>query len=197
MKDDEIHIIYFDQSVKKYGQYEIARPAYLRSDSRVVRIGDIVYNYKDTSFYNSHADISGVRIHNRLIFPLSIYHKGMRLGQVEADDGTSYMTGARNSVYLDNDTHGFRIGDELEFRLTEGKKYATVMLTDNYMSDIFVGVINQKYNPPTPDVYAYRVDAPDINGFTYYEHPTTSGYSRFAKGTTAYQTYKTNPSAPF
>lgn len=161
--------------------YEILRPIFISPTTRTIRIGDIVYDTKDMSYYNSHADISGIRFHNRTTFPIEIWNKGRKIGQMQADDGTGYMSGSPNSVYLNNDGNGFRLGEEITFYLPHLKReWTSVSLNDNYISDMYVGTINQKFNPPNPDTYAYRIDAPNHVGYTFYE-PVTG-----------YRTQKTN-----
>jgi hypothetical protein len=158
--------------------YEIARPVFLSPTTRTIRIGDVVYNNLDMSYYNSHADISGIRFHNRITFPIEIWNKGRKIGQVKPDDGTGYMSGSPNSVYLNNDGNGFRLGEEITFYLPHIKQvWTSSILNDNYVSDIYVGVINQKFTPPNPDTYAYRIDAPDNTGYTFYE-PVTAYISQ-------------------
>jgi len=187
-EEDIIHVLYPDYKSKsdEFPYFEITRPALLRTDSRTVRIGDVVYGERDTNYHNSHADLAGVRIHNHTTIPLDIYHHKFKLGSVEGDEGTTYMSGTPNSVYLDNDRNGFRIGDELTFVFRYNRqKFNSILLMDPYIGDIYVGVINQKFTMPNPDVFGYRVDAPNITGITYYD--SRSGYI----------SEKSNPYAPF
>jgi hypothetical protein len=164
----EVHVLFDPHGNGK--AVEICRPEFLRSDTRMVRIGDIVYDEQDMTYLNSHADIAGLRIINNIVIPLDIYHHGRRLGQVQGDDGIGYMFGSPNTIYLDNVNYGFRIGDEITFVFAyNNKKYATVVLNDNFMNNIYVGRINQKFTPPNPDIFAYRIDAPNVTGITYYE----------------------------
>lgn len=167
-KGQSWHVLYFYGKNSKL--YEILRPEFVSLSTRTVRIGDVVYDTKDTSYYNSHADISGIRFHNRTTFPLQIFNKGRKIGETQPDDGTNFMSGLPNSVYLNNDGNGFRIGEEITFYLPHVKKvWSSIILNDNYVSDIYVGVINQKFNPPNPDTYNYRIDAPNHTGLTFYE----------------------------
>lgn len=164
-------------------QYAITRAATLRGDSRVVKIGDIVYEDR-VAFTNGidiHHDIIGIRIHNHLTMPVDIYHKGNMIATIEGDDGTSFMSGSPNSVYLDNQRFGFEIGDEIGFIFrADQKKYAVITLTDNFTSDIIIGMTTQKdAGWPVQDRYSYRVSEPNITGTTYFEQVT--GYDTSSK----------------
>jgi hypothetical protein len=180
--DDVIHVIYTSTDGK---DYEILRPESLIDDSRIVNIGSIVYDEKHNNYFNSHNDISGIRINNRLSMPIEIYYHNMKIGETMGDDGMDYNSGSKNSVYLDNNYKGFRLGDELKFVLKfNNKEIGTVMLYDNYIKNIYVGVINQKFTPPSNDTFAYRIDSPSYTGITYFE-PIGGSYT----------THKTNPRA--
>lgn len=156
--------------------YEITRPVTLFYDSRVAKIGDVVQNGKDTTTtIRSHADISGIRIHNRLGIPLNITFDGNIIATVEKDDGTDFMMGTPNSVFINNNSRGFRFGDVLAFSFRNGTKYCEVILNDNYLSDIYVGVINQKFAEPIRDYYSYDIHL-DINGLKYFDKNKTAYY---------------------
>lgn len=181
---DEIHILRpvgsnssaaLDPSSKKplFGvkSYEIARPVWLFGDSRTVIIGDIVY--EDRVAFTNGVDIShdmiGLRIHNHLTMGIDIYYKGLKIAQVSGDDGTSFMAGSPNSVYLNNERFGFNIDDEISFVFTyDQKPYAKIRLIDNYTSDIIIGETTQKFVPAIQDMFGYRVNEPNINGLRYY-----------------------------
>jgi hypothetical protein len=156
-------------------QYQIARSVNLFSDSRVVKIGDIVYEdqVSVTNTKDIHHDIIGIRFHNHLTMPIDIYHKGNRIGSVAADDGTNFMAGSPNSVYLNNERHGFEIGDQIGFIFShDQKKYATITLIDNYTSDIIIGMTTQHFVAPLQDAYSYRVDTPNITGLKRFDQVT-------------------------
>lgn len=172
----QINITYRDHQPGSQAEYEIIRPEYLLADSRVVRIGDVVNESKDMSTtQRTHTDIVGVRVHNRLTTPLCIFHRKLKIGRVAGDDGTSApLSGSPGSVYLNNDRNGFRLGDILEIRSETGNiKYGEVVMHDNYISDIHIGVITQHFVPTQQDMYAYRIDGPNINGTKYFE-PTVA-----------------------
>jgi hypothetical protein len=175
-KDYEIHVLY--QPLGDCGpEFEILRPEFLFDDSRMVRIGDAMHEVKTTTWtQRSHTDIPGIRVHNRLTIPLDIYYHGNKIGAMGGDDGTnSPMSGSPGSVYLTNDNNGFRIGDELGFVFHyNGAKYCVVKINDNYMSDLYIGLINQHFVPTLADMYSYRVDAPNITGLSYFDQ--TTGY---------------------
>lgn len=170
-KGYEIHVLYQCGGP----QYEILRSEFLFDDSRVVRIGDAAHEAKTNTWtQRTHTDIVGIRIHNRLTIPLDIYYQGNKIGHVAGDDGTNApMSGSPGSVYLTNDNYGFKIGDELEFVFHYNQlKYCTVKIHDNYISDIYIGVINQHYVPTIQDMYSYRVDEPNITGLVYFDQIT-------------------------
>lgn len=164
----QINITYTDHQP----EYEIIRPEFLIGDSRVVRIGDVVNESKDMLYtQRTHTDISGIRVHNRLTIPLCIYHRNLKIGRIAGDDGTEApLSGSPGSVYLNNDGNGFRLGDILEIRLEIGNlKYGEVTIHDNYISDIYIGAITQHFVPTIQDMYAYRIDGPNISGIKYFE----------------------------
>jgi hypothetical protein len=178
-QDVEIHVIYNDP-LARGTSFEIARPVFLLEDGRDVRLGDVVYEEKYTStVQRSHSDIMGLRFHNHTTIPISIYSHGSRLADIAGDDGTSYMAGSKNSAYLTNANLGFNIGDELSIHFNglpnagpKGTKWCTVMVNDNYMSEVYVGETNQKFSAPVQDMYSYRVNEQDINGLKYYKNVT-------------------------
>ena len=172
----EIHVLFQPERCKG-PEYEITRPIFLFDDSRTIRIGDAVHEEKtNTLTQRTHTDIMGIRVHNRLTIPLDIYYKGAKIGAVAGDDGTDApMSGSPGSVYLTNDSNGFRIGDELGFVFHyNNARYCTVKIHDNYISDIYIGVVNQHYVPTIQDMYSYRVDSPTITGLKYFDQ--VSGY---------------------
>ena len=173
-KDLEIHVL-FPELQGSQRAYEFTRPTYLTTESRLVRIGDIVYKEGDSNAKGLSGDIPGIRVVNHLAIPLDIWYHKMRIAQVRGDDGTEYMGGSPNSVYINNNRDGFRLGDELSFVFAYNQRqYASVLLNDNYLREMHVGVTNQKFTPPDPDTYAYRLDAPTHTGITFYE--TTEAY---------------------
>jgi len=173
-----IHVSYLYKTKNGMKLFEILRPEFISPSTRMIRIGDVVYDNKDTSYYNSHADISGIRFHNRTTFPIEIWNKGKMLGRAAPDDGTNFMSGSPGSVYLNNDANGFRIGEKITFKLPHiNREWCSIILNDNYVSDVYVGVINQKFTPPMPDTYNYRIDAPPKTGYTFYE-PVTGYITR-------------------
>lgn len=196
---DEIHIlrpvgsnggVALDTSSKKTKQYEIARPVWLFGDSRTVIIGDIVY--EDRVAFTNGVDIShdmiGLRIHNHLTMGIDIYYKGLKIAQISGDDGTSFMAGSPNSVYLNNERFGFNIDDEISFVFTyDQKPYAKIRLIDNYTSDIIIGETTQKFVPAMQDMFGYRVNKPNINGLRYYgvNADVSSGSSAYANVSSA------------
>lgn len=194
--DDEIHILrpttptgvgfVTRPAARTTKQYEIARPVWLFADSRLVRIGDIVY--EDRVAFSNAVDIShdmiGLRIHNHLTMGLDIYYKGLKIAQIEGDDGTSFMSGSPNSVYLNNERFGFNIDDEISFVFTyDQKPYAKIRLIDNYTSDIIVGQTTQKFVPAIQDMFAYRIDEPNVNGTRYFDQVTAYTTTGRASGT--------------
>ena len=189
---DEIHVLRpivtpgANPAAKTTKQYEIARPVWLFADSRTVNIGDIVY--EDRIAFTNGIDIShdmiGIRIHNHLTMGLDIYYKGLKIAQIEGDDGTSFMAGSPNSVYLNNERFGFNIDDEISFVFTyDQKPYAKIRLIDNYTSDIIVGQTTQKFVPAIQDMFGYRIDEPNVNGIRYFDQVTAYTTTGRASGT--------------
>lgn len=184
-KGDRIHILYPDRSSvpptmkDEAPQYQILRSVDLFDDSREVRIGDVVYNDRDTSTKDIHHDIIGIRVHNHTTFPLEVFYQGKHIGSTAGDDGTSFMSGSPNSVYLNNDRFGFELGSTMSFAFRDGCRsipYASVVLIDNYISDINVGVITQKFVAGRGnDIFSYRIDEPVITGEPRFE--TVTGYT--------------------
>lgn len=164
----QINITYSDRDV----EYEILRPEFLLADSRNVRIGDVVSEDKDASLtQRTHTDITGFRVHNRLVIPICIYYKNMKIGRIAGDDGTDApFSGTPGSVYLNNDRNGFKLGDILEIRSEINNiKYGEITIHDNYISDIYIGVITQHFVPTIQDMYSYRIDSPNAGGIKYFE----------------------------
>jgi hypothetical protein len=189
--DIEIHITYVPGG-NQGPEYEILESINLLADARVIRIGDVVYEEKtNTLVQRSHSDISGIRVHNKIGIPVRIYFKGVRLAMVDKSDGTGFQAGSPSTVYLNNDTRGFNIGDKLELRLVfnvadslkdgitfdprlevkTGRSmelpWCTLTVSDNYMSDMYLGVINQHYTIPIQDMYSYRAGSPNYSGLKY------------------------------
>jgi hypothetical protein len=168
----DLHVTYKTGDV----EYEILRPVTLFYDSRSVRIGDVVQDSRDTTTtIRTHCDISGIRVHNHIGIPLNISFLGNIVASVEKDNGTSFMMGSPNSVFLNNDGRGFRFGDVLSFSFRDGTKYCDVQIIDNYMSDIYVGTIQQKFVEQLRDYYSYNPYL-DINALKYFDRNVTAYY---------------------
>lgn len=177
---DEIHVFWPDYHSKTFPkkslmakpvEYEITRPVFLFDDSRTVKIGDIVYQdvLSTSPMIDIHHDIVGIRFHNHLSFPIEIWARGVRIGMMAGDDGTNFMSGSPNSVYLNNDRFGFKIGDEISFVFANDHvAYATIKIIDNYTSDIIVGETTQHFVMANQDRFSYRVDEDNITGTRYY-----------------------------
>lgn len=161
-KDDEIHTLFSPISIFNSPIFamtpssllEILRPIFIRNDNpSVLKFGDVTYDEKYTNYFNSHADISGIRFHNHTLFPLGIYFQGAKIAACDIDNNTDFMNGSRNSVYVDNNRRGFRLGDAIELNFIFSQKtnnglmfkeipYTTLYLNDNYTKNIFVGDVN-------------------------------------------------------
>lgn len=179
-------------------EYEILEPITLLGDAKTIRIGDVVYEEKtNTLVQRSHSDISGIRVHNKVGIPVRIYYNGMRLALVHEDDGTGFQAGSPGTVYLNNDTKGFNIGDKLELRFVFNREdserdgvipkvrgaevrsafeavprrfevpWCTVGIADNYMSDMYIGVMSQHVTQPIQDMFSYRAGTPNFSGLKY------------------------------
>lgn len=177
-KDDQIHVVFTMADQKSY---KIIRPVHLFTDSRMVKIGDIVYEDIYDNRKDIHHDIIGIRIVNHLLLPIDVYHKGNKIGSIAGDDNLSYQSGSPNSVYLNNEWNGFQIGDEIGFVFPKGVKglpqnFASVQIIDTYTRTINVGVINQHFNLAIQDSYSYRIDDDSITGLTYFDTQIKSAY---------------------
>lgn len=182
---DEIHVM---RPVNPHNpntqQVEFARPVFLLTDTRTVKIGDIVY--EDRGSFTNGIDIShdaiGLRIHNHLAAGIDVFWKGLRIAQIAADDGTGFMAGSPNSVYLNNERFGFNIDDIISFSFTaDGIKYASIRLIDNWTSDIIVGQTTQKFVSARQDMYGYRVNGPDVNGIRYFDDVSKGAYGNIGR----------------
>lgn len=157
--EDVLHV--FTSPEGKDGpDYEILRPVKLRLTDRMIRIGDVTYSDKHSGsrWVSSERDINSVRIHNRTTMPLDVYFRGGVIARIDGDDGMSYMAGSPNNVYVDNAGRGFQLEDELGFAFQYNKKQiGSVTLTDNFTTDIYVGVVTQNTQVPYPDISSYHI----------------------------------------
>jgi hypothetical protein len=193
-KGDAIHVLLPTNKLNPRSttsnQFKILRPTYLFDDSREIRIGDIVYEDR-VAFapgIDIHHDIIGLRIHNHITMPVNVFYKGENIAKIAGDDGTNFMAGSPNSVYLNNERFGFMIGDELSFVFVhDGKKYASVKIIDNYTSDIILGEITQHFVGAIQDMFSYRVNEPNINGLRYYD--TVTAYTSLGRTAGIYTPY--------
>lgn len=177
-KNDSIHVMRFLMINGRMQEYEILRPVFLFEDSREVKIGNIMSEYQvnKSETIDIWHDIVGIRIHNHISMPIDVYFKGKRIAGIAKDDGTGFMAGSPNSVYLNNERKGFQIGDTIEFVFShDNLPYASAKIIDNYTSDIILGVINQHFVATRQDFYSYRIDEPNITGLRYFNNVT--GYS--------------------
>ena len=152
---------------------ELTRSTTLDDDSRTVKIGDVVFEEAtNTMVQRSHADLSGIRFHNQLSIPLEIHLEGKvpaHLANIGPDDGTDYHAGSLNSVYVNNDANGFHLGDEILITVKGGcPQLYSIRISDNYMSDVYIGKVTQKNNIPIQDQYSYKIDKPNEMGLKYY-----------------------------
>ena len=189
--------------------YNITHPHTLRYDKPVVRLGDIIYESKSPTFYTYSAnDISGLWFHNNLPMKVEVWKDEKKIGVIGGYDGaTSYLGGSGAKLYLDNDAYGFRLGDKLEFRLFPNSRlYGTLTLTDNFATDVHLGVINalafgvpaQTVLPVTPDTFTYRIDGThEISGTTFFTNAATGDRSTGSGDRAAYETVRTSPHAFF
>lgn len=148
-----------------------------RMDSRKIIIGDIGYtsNTGMREVY-SNSQIRGIRIHNHISLPISIYFKGINLAKIEGNNGLSYHAGGKSVVFVDNDRNGFMIGDVLSIKvlvttpeIRSGKvgselPYLDVAFTDQAFSDLHVGLITQNSTQGPNDLYAYSLKYPSMTG---------------------------------
>ncbi len=159
---------------KSKKKFYLAMPVHiLRSNQKYIKLGDVVYRSSGggREHFTSYADISGLMLHNELMFPLNIFFKGNLVGVIGARDGMTYLGGSAASRYIDNNRAGYRLGDKITFGYSmEGNKDTlfTITLTDNHVHHVYIGKIDAGYFQNYPDTYAYSVDYPPQTGYTYY-----------------------------
>lgn len=186
---------YVDPKTGDVKRYLAMEPYNVSETMKYLRVGTTgsQMNHSNLEYQNSdNADINGVMIHNRLVFPIDIYYKGNLVAQAGSNDRMSPLGGSQSSVYVDNNRQGMRLGDTLYFTYSlppekgGNKPMYTIVLNDNKMTDIYVGIVNGNPNTFVPyDTYAYSVDRPVFSGMKFYP-PAGRGYS-----------FVTNPGSAF
>jgi len=187
VEGDQVHV-----SILSKGRYfQLTDPITLIGDTRVIKIGDVVYKETtNTLVQRSHSDIMGLRIHNHLPMRIDVYwtpgdknaslRKGggqplllAHIGGSNGTDSTTGMSGAISSSFIMNDRFGFNIGDMLSFIFSDSVSAGPngpgvkVMISDNYMSEVHVGMVTQSFNPAIRDMFSYRINTPNILGSPY------------------------------
>lgn len=157
----------------KEAEHQIMPTHTFQSQWKRLRLGDVLYRSWDggRQYFTSYADLSGLMLHNHLLFPLNVYFKGNLIGQMTGYDGMTYLGGSGASLYVDNDRDGFRLGDQLTFGYSfpgNEETLFTVTLTDNHAYHVHIGKIGVGQPNPEPDTYAYSVNLPPQTGYTYY-----------------------------
>jgi hypothetical protein len=137
-------------------------------------IGSIVsaqggYN-RDIHF---NGDISSVRIHNMLAWPILLHLNGKKVAYIDKNNelGT-YRHGDQITaphIYFDNSNKGLKINDVFEIEIVENgtgnaRKWKTFVISDRYISEIFIGQPTTQVSAHNPkEVYFYRLDGNKIN----------------------------------
>ena len=147
---DELHVLYKTDGSKR----DFIEPFYLFSHTNIVNIGDVLTESKaQTATQRSHSDIMGIRFHNMISVPVDVYHRNMKLATI------ANRNSEHNSIFATNERFGFNVGDELSFSLHIGDKilpYCTVKIDDDRISDIYIGKINQNFEPSMKEQVIYR-----------------------------------------
>lgn len=173
---DQLFVMYRRKTGTKEQQNKLhlAMPHHVfQTQWKRVKIGDVVYRSWDggRQYFTSYADLSGLMLHNHLMFPLNVYFKGNLIGQMRGYDGMTYLGGSSASLYVDNDRAGFRLGDQLTFGYSmPGNEdlLFTITLNDNHAYHVYIGRIDGGEIGPDADTYAYSVNLPPQTGYTYY-----------------------------
>jgi len=168
---DKLYVMYRSKSEGK--NYMAMLPHTFQSQWKRIKIGDVVYRSWDggRQYFTSFADISGLMLHNDLLFPLNVYFKGNLIGQMTGYDGMTNLGGSGASLYVDNDREGFRLGDQLTFgySMEDNKDILfTITLKDNHAYHVHIGKISVGEPENLPDTYAYSVNVPPQTGYTFY-----------------------------
>ncbi len=187
---DRLFVMYHPKSGTDQSKLHLAMPVHIFATQwKQLNLGDVVYRSSSggREYFTSYSDISGLMLHNELMFPLNIYFNGNVIGVIGAYDGMTYLGGSAASRYIDNDRAGFRLGDKITFGYSmEGNKDTmfTITLADNHAYHVYIGKISVGERQNYPDTYAYSVDLPPQTGYTYY------------KPIGRYNSIATNPFAP-
>jgi len=179
---------------KLYVFYEgrpFVEPYTIKNFEKIITIGAVGYSSGPGAreYTASQSDISGIRLINRCSMPLNFYYKGNLVAQVGSYTGQTYLGGGNNSVFFDNTRQGMDMWDALSVSFSKpGKEelnWTTIILEDNQIKEIYLGIVQGQYRGPDPDTYSYRVTDMDWTGQTFY------------RPVGGYQTVSTNPFAPF
>lgn len=180
-----------DKLIVFYEKEPFVQPYTIRSFEKLITIGAIGYSSGPGAreFTASQSDISGIRLNNRCRVPLNFYYKGNLVAQVGSYIGQTYLGGGNESVFFDNSRQGLDMWDPISISFSwPGKKelnWTTLILYDNQVKEVYLGIIQGSYRGPNPDTYSYNVTKPDWTGQTFY------------RPIGRYQTIMTNPYAPF
>lgn len=158
-KGDTIRVLFYDIAQQSF--YEVIRPFFLRDDTRHIDVGTVGYKYRQKNAQNMNNDITGILFHNQIAIPVNIFmdDKGeqLHLGYASKDDGTDRASGSKNNVYIDNDNKGFRVGQKIKIELIKFGQYLEFQINDNFITDVYIGINQQKESGPLIDRFAYRL----------------------------------------
>jgi len=119
----------------------------IKSTTRVVHIGDTTFSEKSDSsqpMTPGYSEISSLFAVNRLMYPISVSSKDVKLAFILPHDGKPYHGGGSSIVFLNNNGHGFRLWDILSIDIHicgECIHLYDVVLGDRHIGSISVGVI--------------------------------------------------------
>lgn len=149
--------------------YPVMEPYTSRSFQRHILFGTAVCEtgYKSYSGVN---DMSGVWLHNCIRIPLFVYYQGDIVAKIQAYDGKSYKGGSAASLFFTNNAMGLKVGSEISFSyaLKKPSRSFKVMITNENITDIFLGKISGGEDEIFSDNAIYRVNSPNILGIKYY-----------------------------
>jgi len=165
---DLLHFMYFGPSVKSQGHF-VTPSILVRKHLGIINIGSVVsaqggYN-RDI---HPNGDISSVRIHNMLPWPLYISHNNKRVGFVGGNRtlGTKEHGNmlASPAIYFDNGNMGLKLGDKFQIFVDnslapEIPRYLySFSVVDRNVSEIFIGQGSTETDSShKPENYAYNL----------------------------------------
>ncbi len=150
---------------------------FVKSAYPTILIGTVVYSYTGRDHIALHGDVAGVNLINRLRAYVDVYHVPLKfpyaryhLARLGPRDDLGYLGGSGATIYLDNGGNGFFIGDQLIFSY-QGGNDVTVTLHDNFIDNIYIGVVGEEAPEPLRDGFIYRTTLSHLASERLMKHP--------------------------